>query len=124
MLWIIILLCGMLVLCVYCFSLRIPDSRYGAVGITDFGEREIYYFVQKTVAEKQDDIFYEYGCSETSMYRFDGNTIVLEVLRDGVSSILLGLLTGRMISVVIVASLTQKKEGNRNKRRRTSEREK
>ena len=58
------------------------------------------------------------------MYRFEGNTIALEVLRDGVSSALLGLFTGRIISVVIVASLTQKKEGNRKKRRRTSEREK
>ena len=115
MLWIITLLCAILGLGIYCLTLRIPGSIYVAVGNTDCGEREIYYFDQKTVAENQYDLFYEYGGPETPMYRFEGNTIALEVLRDGVSSALLGLFTGRIISVVIVVVLIQKEKGNHRK---------
>lgn len=114
MLWIITLFCAILGLGVYCVTLRIPDSIYVAVGNTDCGERKIYHFEQQAVAESQDALFYEYGGTETPMYRFDGNAIALEVLRDGMSSVLLGLLAGRMISVVIVAVLVQKEKGRRS----------
>lgn len=114
MLWIITLFCAILGLGVYCMTLRIPDSIYVAVGNTDCGERKIYHFEQQAVAESQDALFYEYGGTETPMYRFDGNAIALEVLRDGMSSVLLGLLAGRMISVVIVAVLVQKEKGRRS----------
>ena len=122
MLWIITMFCAILGLGIYCLTLRIPDSIYVAAGNTDCGEREAYYFDQEAVEGSRGALFYEYGGAETPMYRFDGNAVALEVLRDGMSSVLLGLLAGRMVSVIIAVILAQKTENQHRKENNCPER--
>ena len=81
----IILVCvsaGLLTACIYGVYNKAPETIYISVSNTDCPEREKYYLEMENLPEDFNSIVYEYQGKDVPLYKFDGNMIILERIRD------------------------------------------
>ena len=92
---------GVLGMIIYFYNIDVPQSIYVASGNTDCGKREEYYISGDIVSSDLNSLYYEYGGENTPMYKFTGNLILFEEVRNAVSSLILGSLLGIVVSMCL-----------------------
>ena len=102
----IILVCvsaGLLTACIYGVYNKAPETIYISVSNTDCPEREKYYLEMENLPEDFNSIVYEYQGKDVPLYKFDGNMIILERIRDIIGWWLIGsVFVGIMLIIYFI----------------------
>lgn len=77
-----------------------PEAIFVGADNTDCGKHQEIYMTEDEI-RNQNYIIYEYHGQNAPLYRFEGNIIRLEIIRDGLSSIFLGYIIGVIILLTI-----------------------
>lgn len=93
----------MFVAFIYGFIREVPNAIYVSISNTDCPEREKYYLDIDALPDDFNSLVYEYQSKNMPLYKFDGNMIKLERIRDIFGWWFIGAIT--IGSVLIIFSL-------------------
>ncbi len=103
--WMIIIagiLSGFVIVAIYASMVPTPESIFVGAGNTDCGEREEIYLDQAALPDDFNGLIYEYQGVDSPLYKFDGNLVRLERIRDLTGFWLIGNFAGAGILLSIL----------------------
>lgn len=98
---------GLFVAFIYGFIREVPNAIYVSISNTDCPEREKYYLDIDALPDDFNSLVYEYQSKNMPLYKFDGNMIKLERIRDIFGWWFIGAIT--IGSVLIIFFLVKEK---------------